>query len=83
MSRPLDQVLARAWGDFVPARPDRPPWHQPRALAVDHAYTGNVVTVPLVIADRVQLHGLDRPSYNQDWLEPQDWFPVGWGVSRR
>jgi hypothetical protein len=78
--RPLDQVLTHARGDFLPARPDRPPWWQPRSVIDEVAYTGNLVTAPLQVADRVHLHRLDRPSYEQDWLEPLDWFPAGWGV---
>jgi hypothetical protein len=79
--RPLDQVLAHAWGDFTPEHPGRAPWLQPMRGRVELAYTGNVVTVPLGVADRVCLHGLDRPSWSQDELEPTDWMPVGWGVA--
>lgn len=80
MSR-LDQVLAYPWGDFVPEHPGRAPWWQPRLYPVQPAYTGNIVTVPLVRADRAELHDLDRPSHEQDWLEPTDWMPVGWAVA--
>ena len=79
MSRPLDQVLAHAWGDFVPERPSRPPWHQPTLGYAEHAYTGNLVTVPLQVADRVKLIGLDRPSW--DWGENfEDHTLASWGV---
>jgi hypothetical protein len=44
---------------------------------VQLAITDNRATVNLACADRVQLHGLDRPSYERDWLEPFDWTPAG------
>lgn len=81
MSEPLDRVLTRAWGDFTPKRPGRAPWHRPSHRPVKVAYTGNLITVPLEVADRVQLRGLDRPSWLRDDLEPFDWTPAGWGVS--
>ena len=43
--------------------------------------TGNVAVVPLVKADRVQLHGLDRASEWQNDLELTDWMAVGWAVA--
>ena len=79
--RPLGDVLARAVGDFTPQHPFRPPWHRPTLRSVEHAATGNVAVVRLERADGVELHGLDRPSYEQDDLEPTDWMPIGWGVS--
>lgn len=79
--RPLGDVLAHAWSDFVPKHPERPPWHQPTLRGVELAYTGNICTVPLIVADRVHLHGLDRPSLDRDDLEPTDWTPAGWGVT--
>lgn len=80
--RPLGEVLARRWlDDFTPRRPDRAPWHQGTLAHVEHTTTGNVVTVPLIVADRVTLHGLDRPSDERDDTEPGDWHPVTWGVS--
>jgi hypothetical protein len=45
------------------------------------ASTGNVVTVPLIIADRVHIHGIDTAARYQDDLEPHDWTPAGWGVT--
>ncbi len=80
MSQPLDQVLARAWGDFVPRRPDRPPWWQPRSVVDEVAVTDNRAVVPLIVADRVHLCGLDRPTWMRDDLEFFDWTPAGWGV---
>jgi hypothetical protein len=81
MSSPLDQVLLRNAGDFTPAHPNRPPWHQPTLREVQLVSTGNVATVPLALADRVYLHGLDAPSWERDWLEPGDWMRgPGWGV---
>jgi hypothetical protein len=79
--RPLGQVLATAWDDFVPQRPNRPPWHQPTLREVQVAYTGNIVIVPLEVADRVQLHNLGAPSDYRDDLEFFDWTPAGWGGS--
>ena len=79
--RPLGDVLLYATGDFAPERPNRPPWHQPRDLPYEHASTGNVVTVPLKCADTAELHGLERPSYEQDWECPEDWTRQSWGVS--
>jgi hypothetical protein len=81
MSRPLDQVLTRAFYDFVPEHPERAPWHRERLDRVEHAYTGNVAVVNLAAADRVKLRNLDSPSWDQDWLEPGDWRRgPGWGV---
>ena len=57
--------------------------YKPTLGHVELAYTGDVVTVPLVIADRVTLHGLDRPTWAQEWDEPGDWLPSSWGVSPR
>ncbi|MGZ4185012.1 MAG: hypothetical protein ACXVSF_06465 [Solirubrobacteraceae bacterium] len=81
--RPLDQVLAQSLDDFTPQAPNRAPWARMDASPCEHASTGNVVTVPLIVADRVHLRNLDRPSYEQDWEtgEPTDWTPLGWGVS--
>lgn len=80
--RPLGEVLSRrSPDDFEPQTPDRAPWHRETLDYVEHATTGNVVTVPLVVADRVTLHGLDRPSDDRDDLEPGDWHPVTWGVT--
>ena len=82
MSAPLGEVLSRRSLDgFTPQHPDRHPWAQPTLDHVELAYTGDVVTVPLVIADRVTLHGLDHPTWAQDWTEPGDWLPQSWGVA--
>ena len=54
--RPLDQVLATALDDFEPERPNRAPWHRSTVRGVQHAYTGNVVTVSLV-ARRLEREG--------------------------
>ena len=78
--RPLDEVLSHGWSNFTPARPGRPPWHRPTLRHVEIATTGIVAIIPLEIADRAHLHGLDRPSDWQDDLEPFDWTPAGWGV---
>jgi hypothetical protein len=79
--RPLSTVLVLTPGDFTPARPTRAPWHQPTLRSVELVATGNVVTVPLVLAGRVQLRGLDQPSFDRDDLEPTDWMRgPGWGV---
>jgi hypothetical protein len=81
LERPLSDVLLRTPIDFTPAHPDRRPWHQPTLRSVELASTGIVATVPLAIADRVHLHGLDQPSWERDWLEPTDWMRgPGWGV---
>jgi hypothetical protein len=80
--RPLGQVLTRAMYDFVPRRPRRAPWVQPSGRHVDIAQTGNVVTVPLVIADRVHVSGLGGPVIWRDDLEPSDWTPAAWGVTK-
>jgi hypothetical protein len=80
--RPLDQVLSRrSFADFEPQRPGRAPWRQPTLDHVELAYTGNTHVVPLVIADRVHLHGVGLPTWEQDDLEPGDWHPITWGVS--
>lgn len=81
MSEPLDQVLARAIGDFTPRHPDRPPWWQPRRVVDEVAVTDNRAVVPLIVASRVQLCRLDRPTWMRDDLEPFDWTPAGWGVT--
>ncbi|MFZ0379289.1 MAG: hypothetical protein WCD11_02060 [Solirubrobacteraceae bacterium] len=79
--RPLGDVLAQARGDFIPQRPELAPWARSKLTHVRHASTGNVVTVPLIVADRVRLHGLDRAlSEQDDFLE--DWTRDGWGVAR-
>jgi hypothetical protein len=79
--RPLGEVLRTAIPDYEPEHPERAPWQREQLDRVQHAYTGNVVVVNLKLADRVHLRGLDRPSYEQDWLEPSDWTPAGWGVA--
>ena len=79
--RPLSDVLRRAVPDYQPEHPDRPPWWQPRSVVDEVASTGNVAVVRLERADRVELHGLDRPSYEQDWDCPEDWTRQSWGVS--
>jgi hypothetical protein len=82
LERPLADVLHRTPIDFTPAHPERRPWHQPTLRGVELASTGNVASVPLAIADRVHLHGLDAPSWDRDWLEPTDWMRgPGWGVA--
>lgn len=78
--RPLGDVLVHAWDEFTPEHPERRPWRQPTLRGVELAYTGNVAVVRLERADTVELHGLGRPSWEQDWLEPTDWTPAGWGV---
>jgi hypothetical protein len=80
--RPLADVLLRTPGDFTPARPERAPWHQPSLdwTRVDFAVTDNRATVNLAVADRVKLKGLERPTYERDYLEFFDWTPHGWGV---
>jgi hypothetical protein len=80
--RPLDQVILFTPGDFTPAQPSRVPWRQPTLRVVDWASTGNITTVNLAVADRVHLHGLERPSWDRDDLEPTDWLRgPGWGVA--
>jgi hypothetical protein len=78
--RPLSDVLRTAIPDFTPEHPQRAPWQREQLDHVEHAYTGNIIIVPLKIADRVHLRGLDRPSDERDDLEPSDWTPAGWGV---
>ena len=77
---PLDQVIATNSQDFVPERPDLPPWAQPRLRSVEYAATGNVVTVPLRIADRVQLRGLDRATRDPWDMLPEDMTRQSWGL---
>ena len=72
MTRPLAEVLARSFGDFTPQHPSRHPWTQPSHRPVEHAYTGITHIIPLGIADRVHLIGVDRPTTLQDWTEPED-----------
>lgn len=82
--RSLDQVLSRRpFGDFEPERPESAPWHQPTLDHVELAYTGITHIVPLVVADRVHLHGVGYPTHEQDELEPGDWMPVTWGLPPR
>lgn len=78
--RPLGDVLLRAIPDYVPEHPQRAPWQREQLERVEHAYTGNLAVVRLERAGRVHLHGLDRPSYEQDWECPEDWTRQGWGV---
>jgi hypothetical protein len=79
--RPLSEVLVRTPGDFTPAHPSRAPWHQPTLRGFELASTGNLAEVPLVVADRVHLQGLEAPSWDRDDLEPTDWMRgPGWGV---
>ena len=79
---PLLDVLTRAFpGGFTPKHPQRRPWHQPTLGHVEVAFTGVVAVVPLEIADRVELHGLGRPSWEQDWDCPEDWTRQSWGVA--
>lgn len=79
--RPLGDVLLRAIPDFTPEHPKRAPWQREQLDRVELASTGNVAVVNLAVADRVHLHGLDRPSYEQDWECPEDWTRQGWGVA--
>jgi hypothetical protein len=78
-ARGADQALLRTPDDFTPARPDRPPWHQPTLGEVEIPCTDNRAEVNVRIADRVKRRGLERPSYERDWLEPFDWAPARWG----
>jgi hypothetical protein len=73
--RPLGDVLKRALDiEFTPAHPERePPWHQHTLGTVELVCTGNLVEVPLEVADRVSLRGLKRPTWERDFLEPGDW----------
>ena len=79
-TRPLGDVLAHRSGDFVPQHPERAPWWQPRSIVDEVAATDNRAVVPLLIADRVQLARLGRPTGVRDDLEPSDWTPQGFGV---
>jgi hypothetical protein len=79
--RPLGEVLAQAREDFTPEHPTRRPWHQPTLRGYELASTGNVAVVNLKHADQAQLRNLGVPSWEQDWLEPGDWTPTGWGVA--
>lgn len=82
MTQPLDQVLARrGLGQFYPRHPDRRPWVQPLAAPVEVAYTGNSAVVPVEVADRAHVQGLERPTWDRDDLEFTDWMPVGWAVA--
>jgi hypothetical protein len=80
--RPLADVLKRfREGEFEPALPERRPWHQHTLDSVELVCTGNLVEVPLEVADRVSLRGLKRPTWERDYLEPWDWKRgPGWGV---
>jgi len=80
MSWPLDQVIATNPGGYVPERPDRPPWAQPRLRSVEYAATGNVVKVPLRIADRVRLRGLDQATLDPWDMLPEDMTRQSWGL---
>jgi hypothetical protein len=82
--RSLADVLRHAWGDFTPARPNRPPWHQPTLdySRLEIAITDNRRVISLAAADRVQLQGLESPTDERDDLEPGDWMRgPGWGVA--
>jgi hypothetical protein len=80
--RPLGGVLKRALDiEFTPAHPEREPWHQHTLDSVELVCTGNLVEVPLKVADRVSLRGLKRATWERDYLEPWDWKRgPGWGV---
>jgi hypothetical protein len=81
--RPLGDVLHRVPPEeFTPAHPEKePPWQQPAFDSVTLVCTGNLVEVPLEIADRVSLVGLKRPTWERDFFEPGDWRKgPGWGV---
>jgi hypothetical protein len=80
--RPLGDVLKRfREGEFFPAQPEDAPWHQHTLPTVELVCTGNLVEVPLEIADRVTLIGLKRATWERDYLEPGDWRKgPGWGV---
>jgi hypothetical protein len=70
-------------GEFTPADPEDPPWHQPTLDSVELVCTGNLVEVPLEAAGRVELRGLKRASWDRDFLEPWDWKRgPGWGVDQ-
>jgi hypothetical protein len=80
--RPLSDVLHRAFDlEFTPEHPELAPWHQRTFDTVTLVCTGNLVEVPLEIADRVTLRGLNRPTWERDFFEPGDWRKgPGWGV---
>jgi hypothetical protein len=80
--QPLSDVLHRQREEFLPERPqDDPPWQQPAFDSVTLVCTGNLIEVPLDVADRVTLRGLNRPTWERDYLEPGDWRRgPGWGV---
>jgi hypothetical protein len=79
--RPVGDVLLHAIPEYVPEHPERAPWQREQLDHVEHAYTGNIIIVPLKFADRVHLHGLDRPSWDQDPDTPEDWTRESWGVA--
>jgi hypothetical protein len=45
------------------------------------ASTGNVCVIPLGLADKVKISGIDNAPRWRDDLEPHDWTPAGWGVT--
>ena len=77
--RPLGDVLRAPLGDFSPSTRSAAVAAADSSTRVEHAYTGNVAVVRLERAGRVELHGLDRPSYEQDWDCPEDWTPAELG----
>jgi hypothetical protein len=79
MSEPIDKLLARTSAeDFTPEHPNRPPWARGKVSA-EYASTGDVLTVPLGVADRVSLRGLG--SLEREMPEDyEDMTPESWGV---
>jgi hypothetical protein len=76
--RPIDQVLARA-DEFGVQRPDEPPWLQSEVRSVEHASTGDVVRVPLGVADRANVHGLTHRERELP-ENPDDCTRQSWGL---
>lgn len=79
----LDEIIATNPGGLRPQYPGRPPWAQPSGRDVTVAITGNVVSVPLKVADRVRVRGLDRAlAYGLVDAEPiyEDMTRQSWGL---
>jgi hypothetical protein len=84
--RPLGDVLAHTTGGFVPRHPDRPPWASRQPIPHTVAFTGTVEVVPLEVAGRVSIAGLDQvldtgPAYHEPDELLEDMVPSSWGVS--
>lgn len=79
-SAPLDEVIATNPGGFAPEHPEQPPWLQRSDREVQVAQTGDVVVVPLRLAGRVRVQGLDHAIADEIDELPEDHTLQSWGL---